>query len=98
MGAGTFGLTGLSAGQLRKRTAPSERCVLTFPAWGCSPALVPVATLSCLDNERGLLFTVCSSARSAGLPVLLQGLKSSLGTVQNTQPIYSFKCAQEDLI
>lgn len=46
-----LGLTGLSAGQLRKRTAPSERCVFTSPAWGCSPALVPAATLSVLLGQ-----------------------------------------------
>lgn len=41
-------------------------------------------SLSCLDNERGLLLTACSSARSTGPPAPLQGLKSSLGTVKST--------------
>lgn len=80
-----LGLTGLSAGQLRKRTAPSERCVFTSPAWGCTQLwCLLLHSLSCLDNERGLLLAARSSARSAGLPGPLQGLKSSLGTVNST--------------
>lgn len=60
--------------------------MFAFPSWGCSLGLVPLASLPCLENKTGLLFTPCSSARSTRLLALLKGLKSSLGAVKRLSP------------
>lgn len=80
-----------------KRTAPRERCVFAFPTWGCSLGLVTIASLPCLENGIGLLFTACSPARSTRLPAFLKGLKSSLGAVKRLSPSIHSSMHRRDL-